>query len=197
MNGNSNYLSLGNVIDLIKRVSNNTSASQTEIFCTIFNINDVNATTISNYCIGIRAIGLEYKDYFEKMYLRYYSDDNVFINMVSSLLNILNNSVSEYKISDINNDSKLNIVVNELFKIAEKDKNINEQYISNIRNKNNYNALVELLYYAICINKQPIYKQDINIEIDKKELEEYLKIKLYFGQTYYSSLISLADSGNS
>ena len=63
--------------------------------------------------------------------------------------------------------------------------------------KNNYNTLVELLYYAICINKQPIYKQDINIEIDKKELEEYLKIKLYFGQTYYSSLISLADSGNS
>lgn len=198
MNGNGNYLSLGNVIDLIKRVSNNTSASQTEIFCIIFNINDVNATTISNYCIGIRAIGLEYKDYFEKMYLRYYSDDNgIFMNMVSSLLNILNNSVSEYKISDINNDSKLNIVVNELFKIAEKDKNINEQYISNIKNKNNYNALVELLYYAICINKQPIYKQDINIEIDKKELEEYLKIKLYFGQTYYSSLISLADSGNS
>ena len=69
MNGNGNYLSLGNVIDLIKRVSNNTSASQTEIFCTIFNINDVNATTISNYCIGIRAIGLEYKDYFEKMLL--------------------------------------------------------------------------------------------------------------------------------
>ena len=55
MNGNSNYLSLGNVIDLIKRVSNNTSASQTEIFCTIFNINDVNATTISNYCIGINS----------------------------------------------------------------------------------------------------------------------------------------------
>lgn len=197
MNGNGNYLSLGNVIDLIKRVSNNTSASQTEIFCTIFNINDVNATTISNYCIGIRAIGLEYKDYFEKMYLGYFSNDSIFINMVSSLLNILNNSVSEYKISDINNDSKLNIVINELFNIAEKDKNINEEYISNIKNKNNYNALVELLYYAICINKQPIYKQDINIEIDKKELEEYLKIKLYFGQTYYSSLISLADSGNS
>ena len=42
MNGNSNYLSLGNVIDLIKRVSNNTSASQTEIFCTIFNYSNNN-----------------------------------------------------------------------------------------------------------------------------------------------------------
>ena len=136
MNGNDNYLSLGNVIDLIKRVSNNVSASQTEIFCTIFNINDVNVTTISNYCIGIRAIGLEYRDYFEKMYLKYRTDDGIFINMVSSILNILNNSVSEYNMSDINNDNKLNIVVDELFKIAKKDKNIHEEYICNIKNKN-------------------------------------------------------------
>lgn len=197
MNGNDNYLSLGNVIDLIKKVSNNNSASQTEIFCTIFNINDVNATTISNYCIGIRAIGLEYRDYFEKMYLKYSVDNDVFIDIVSSLLNILNNSVSKYNLSDINNDSKLNIAINELFKIAVNDKNIHEDFINKIKSKTNYDSLVEFLYYAVCINKQPIYKQDINIEIDKKELEEYLKIKLYFGQTYYSSLISLADKGNS
>lgn len=196
MNGNSNYLSLGNVIDLIKKVSNNISASQTEIFCTLFNINDINATTISNYCIGIRAIGLEYRDYFEKMYVKYSDDNGIFMNMVSSILNILNNNVSKYNLDEINNNIKLNTLIKELFTITKKDKNINKEFINNIKNKNNYDSFVEFLYYAVCKNKQPIYQQDINIEIDKKELEEYLKIKLYFGQTYYSSLITLAKNGN-
>ena len=197
MNGNDNCLSLGNIIDLIKKVSNNSSASQTEIFCTLFNINDVNATTISNYCIGIRAIGLEYRDYIEKLYIKYSNDNSVFMNTISSILNILNNNVSRYDFDDINSDNKLNILIEELFKIAKKDKNINQNFINNINNKNNYDSFVEFLYYAVCENKQPIYKQDISIEIDKKELEKYLKIKLYFGQTYYSSLIELAKKGNS
>lgn len=197
MNGNSSYLSLGNVIDLIKKESNNVSASQTEIFCTLFNINDINATTISNYCIGIRAIGLEYRDYFEKMYTKYSDDNGIFMNMVSSILNILNNNISKYNLDEINNNIKLNTLIKELFTIAKKDKNINKEFINNIKNKNNYDSFVEFLYYAVCKNKQPMYKQDINIEIDKKELEEYLKIKLYFGQTYYSLLITLAKNGNS
>ncbi len=197
MNGNNYYLSLGNIIDLIKKVSNNTCASQTEIFCILFNINDINVTTINNYCIGIRAIGLEYRDYFEKMYIKYNDDNNVFIDMVSSLLNILNNNINKYTFEDINNDNKLDSLIKELLIIAKKDNNINEQFINNIEDMSNYDSLVNFLYYAICKNKQPIYKQDINIEIDKKELEEYLKIKLYFGQSYYSSLIALAKNGNS
>lgn len=197
MNGNDNCLSLGNIIDLIKKVSNNNSASQTEIFCALFNINDVNATTISNYCIGIRAIGLEYKDYIKKMYINYSNDNSVFMGTIFSILNILNNNVSTYNFDDINNDSKLTILIEEIFKIVKKDKNINQDFINNINIKNNYDSLIKFLYYAVCENKQPVYKQDINIEINKKELNEYLKIKLYFGQTYFSSLIELAKKGNS
>ena len=63
-----NYLSLGNVINVIKKVSNNKNAMQTEIFCSIFGVNNVGTTTINNYCIGIRAIGLEYRELFKKKY---------------------------------------------------------------------------------------------------------------------------------
>lgn len=196
MNGNYTYLSLGNIIDIIKKVSNNILASQTEIFCTIFNSNDINATTISNYCIGIRAIGLEYRNYFDVLYNKYKNDNLVFIDTVSSILNLLNNNTNKYNIEMINSDDKLNLVVKEIYKIIKKNNSYRELE-STLSNKNNYDFFINVLYYAICINKQPIYKQDINIVIDKNELEEYLKIKLYFGQTYYSSLIELAKKGNS
>ena len=65
---NNNCVSLGNIISVIKKISNNNSAMQTEIFCSIFGVNDINATTVNNYCIGIRAIGVEYKNIFENSY---------------------------------------------------------------------------------------------------------------------------------
>ena len=57
-------------------------------------------------------------------------------------------------------------------------------------------TIKELLYYAIIKNKQPIYTQDINIKIDKYELNEYMKLELYWGQSYISSLIELANKNN-
>ena len=54
---NGNILSLGNIINSIKKISNNNNAMQTEIFCSIFGVNEINTTTVNNYCIGIRAIG--------------------------------------------------------------------------------------------------------------------------------------------
>ena len=60
----------------------------------------------------------------------------------------------------------------------------------------NFDAFIELLNYAININKQPLFTQDINIKINKKELDEYLKIKLYYGVSYISSLIELSRKNN-
>ena len=70
MNNNDKYLSFGNVVRVIKEVSNNKNAMQLEIFSSIFDINNVNITTINNYCIGIRAIGLEYKKIFQNKLLK-------------------------------------------------------------------------------------------------------------------------------
>lgn len=195
MNDN-HYLSLGNFIRIIKEVSSNSNASQIEIFSSIFGINDINTTTVNNYCIGIRAIGLEYKKKFNDIY-----DENAdeLIKIVLSIMSILDNKVYVFNESslDLINDSKnIDKVVKKLLQIVYIDENINEQFINNLKDKDNYNLFVYLLKYAIIDNKQPIYTQSINIKINKKELDDFLKIKLYYGQSYISSLIYLARQNN-
>ncbi len=115
---NGNILSLGNVINIIKKVSNNNNAMQTEIFCSIFGVNEINTTTVNNYCIGIRAIGIEYKKLFEDRY-----NNNTLIINVLSLVNILDNKIhqEENAIETINKSLKLKQVIDELMIIAEND----------------------------------------------------------------------------
>jgi TPR repeat protein len=195
MNDN-HYLSLGNFIKIVKEVSSNSNASQIEIFSSIFGINDINATTVNNYCIGIRAIGLEYKKIFNDIY-----DENGMdlIKIVLSIMSILDNKVyvfNENSINLINSNKSIDKVINKLMDISSNDENVNKQFINNLNDKDNYNKFVYLLKYAIIENKQPIYTQDINIKINKNELDDYLKIKLYYGQSYISSLIYLAKKNN-
>ena len=65
LNNNDKHLSIGNLFRVIKEMSKNkTSALQSEIFCTIFEISDINETTVNNYCVGCRSIGNEYKQIF-------------------------------------------------------------------------------------------------------------------------------------
>ncbi len=180
-----NYLSLGNVINTIKKVSNNNSAMQTEIFCSIFGVNNVGTTTINNYCIGIRAIGLEYKELFKNKY----DNDNLLDN-VKSVINILEDKIYE---EDINDSDKFKLVIDELLTIVDNDPHITrDRFIK----EDNYHTFIELLYYAILENKQPIYKQDINIKYNKDELEDYMKVKLYMGHSHISDLIELANKNN-
>ncbi|UKI57145.1 MAG: hypothetical protein L6V81_07110 [Clostridium sp.] len=67
MNNNDNYLSLGNIINTIKKVSSNKNAMQIEVFSCIFGINNVSVTTVNNYCIGYRPIGIEYKKIYKDL----------------------------------------------------------------------------------------------------------------------------------
>lgn len=188
---NGNILSLGNVINIIKKVSNNNNAMQTEIFCSIFGVNEINTTTVNNYCIGIRAIGIEYKKLFEDKY-----NNNALITNVLSLVNILNNKIhqEEKAIETINKSQKLKQVIDELMIIAENDNYIEEP--SKFIKENNYETIKELLYYAIIINKQPLYSQAINIKINKQELNEYMRLELYWGESYIASLIELSKKNN-
>lgn len=185
------HLSLGNIINVIKKISNNNNAMQTEIFCSIIGINNINSTTVNNYCIGIRAIGLEYKKIFED---NYYS--NKLKQNVLSIINILDNKIysDENILETINNSYKLSQVIKELIEIAANDEHIENENI--FIKENNYETIKELLYYAIIENKQPIYSQSTNIKINKEEMDEYLRLELYWGQSYISSLIQLAKKNN-
>ena len=68
LNDNDNHLSLGNLLKEIKNNSiNKSSAIQTELFCIIFNIDNISETTVNHYCTGYRNIGNDYK----QIYLNY------------------------------------------------------------------------------------------------------------------------------
>lgn len=188
---NGNIFSLGNIINSIKKISNNSNAMQTEIFCSIFGVNEINTTTVNNYCIGIRAIGIEYKKIFEEKY-----NDNSIIKNILALVNILENKVysEDNALDTINKSDKLKKVIEELKQIATSDEHIDD--INKLLKDNNYETIKEMLYYAIIINKQPVYSQNINIKINKQELNEYMRLELYWGESYISSLLELAKKNN-
>ena len=188
---NGNILSLGNIINSIKKISNNNNAMQTEIFCSIFGVNEINTTTVNNYCIGIRAIGIEYKKIFEEKY-----SNNSIIKNILSIVNLLENKIysEENALDTINKSSKLNKVIEDLKQIATSDEHIED--VNKLIKDNNYETIKEMLYYAIIINKQPIYSQNINIKINKQELNEYMRLELYWGESYISSLLELAKKNN-
>ena len=187
-----NILSLGNIIKTITKVANNKNATQNEIFCTLFDVNDINTTTINNYCIGIRAIGIEYKKLFEDKY-----NKKELLKTILSIISILDDKIyiqDNNSLELINKNLKLEEVIKELNIIIENDNYIEDKTTFNL--ENNYLTFIEILKYAILINKQPIYIQNINVKLNKNDLYDYMEIKLYWGQSYISSLIELARKGN-
>ena len=56
LNDGKNNLSLGNLVNIIKKYSKvKESSIQQEVFCAIFDINNINNTTVNNYLIGYRG----------------------------------------------------------------------------------------------------------------------------------------------
>lgn len=203
MNNNNKFLSLGNIFTVIKNIAKGNSAMQSEIFCCLFDIKEINSTTVNNYCIGIRAIGLEYKKVYIVLKEKYNDDKTVFIDIVLSLISILDEHIylkSDDSIDIINSNHNLKELCVQLLEISMNDDNISEEFTSTIskqiHNNNLYECIVSLLLYAILENKQPLYVQNLNIQINKKELDDYLKIKLYEGVSYITSLINLSKKNN-
>lgn len=187
-----NILSLGNIIKTITKVANNKNATQNEIFCTLFDVNDINTTTINNYCIGIRAIGIEYKKIFEDKY-----NKKELLKTILSIISILDDKIyiqDKNSLELINKNLKLEEVIKELNIIIENDNYIEDKTTFNL--ENNYLTFIEILKYAILTNKQPVYIQNKNVKLNKNDLNDYMEVKLYWGQSYISSLIELARKGN-
>jgi TPR repeat protein len=204
MNENNNYLSLGNLFNLIKmNAYNKSSAMQSELFCALFEVDEINTTTVNNYCIGYRPIGIEYKRIYVDLYKKYKDDKNVFIPIVLSLISIMDEHI--YKVNDqsieiINNNANLKKLCNELLSISKNDEHIKEDFINNVQmliEKNDlYAAIIEFITYTVLENAQPIYIKQFKINLNNLELEDYMKVKLYEGISYITSLKELAAKGN-
>lgn len=202
MNNNKNYLSLGNIFDTIKSFSHNKeNAMQSELFCTLFGIESINNTTVNNYCVGSRAISVEYKKIIVELKNNLKTKQLVYLRPMLNLISILDDFI--YKDEDIkliNKNEKLKKICNAMLDLAKNDEHIDNEFINKneklIENSNLYMAFINMFMYAILDNPQPLYKQSIDIKINKEELEDYLKIKLYEGFSYTNSLIELSKKNN-
>lgn len=198
-----NILSLGNICNCIKEVSCGKSAMQKEIFCVLFNTNDINNSTVNNYIIGIRAIGVLYKKVYIDLYNKYKEDKNIFCDIVINIISLLDEkiyNINEDKIDFINNNYNFNNLCIKILDICNKDNSLSEDFVNKLNNfvkhNNLYDMFVLALYHSIVINKQPIFVTDVNVSFNKKELENYMKVKLYEGVSYVSSLILLSKNKN-
>lgn len=198
-----NILSLGNICNCIKEVSCGKSAMQKEIFCVLFNTNDINNSTVNNYIIGIRAIGVLYKKVYIDLYNKYKEDKNIFCNIVINIISLLDEkiyNINENKIDFINNNYNFNNLCIKILDICNKDNSLSEDFVNKLNNfvkhNNLYDMFVLALYHSIVVNKQPIFVTDVNVSFNKNELENYMKVKLYEGVSYVSSLILLSKNKN-
>ena len=199
---------MGNVILIIKNTAKNkNSAIQSEVFCALFDIEDVSETTVNNYCTGYRAIGNDYVQKYILLKNRYKQDKKVFLKTVENIVNILEGYIYN---NNFENSKKLKEVCVKLYNIAKNDKNVSKEYTNELYkliNKNKlYEAFVEIICYAVLENKQPIYYKDEtravielaleNTNISIKDLEDFLILKLKEGINYNHAIKLLVKENN-
>lgn len=212
LNNNENHLSLGNLFNMIKKLAKNkSSAVQTEIFCLLFNIENISPTTVNNYCIGCRSIGSEYKQIYLNYHKKYLKNKNVLIDNINNICSLMDGYVYNYKtIKDLNNLDCLKNLVNSLHILVKNDlyvsNNLKKEILELINKNLYYEALIKMLFFIILDKKQPIYEQDeikdtieeiiskTNLSIN--DLKEYLQIKFQEGISLISSLKKLAKKNN-
>lgn len=212
LNNNDNHLSWGNFTRIIKENTiNKTGALQTEIFCTILNIQYIGDTTVNNYCTGARSINDEYKQIYINYKKKYQTNKNILLETITNLLSIIEGTIySKPNIDIINTSKKLKNICIKLYNISKNDKEVSKELSTNINslitNNNLYEALIEILFFIILEKKQPIYEENIkkeiienllsNTDISSNELEKYLNLKFNEGINYNHSLKELAKERN-
>ena len=111
MNNNQNELSLGNFCRIVKELAQNKGfANQTEVFYTLFDVDDVSDSTINNYCIGYRAIGINFRQKYITYKKQFLNGENVFDDVIFGLISILDGMVY----SKMNHDELLSKINNHL-----------------------------------------------------------------------------------
>jgi len=212
LNNNDNHLSLGNLFNIIKKISKNKSgAIQTELFCILFNIDNISETTVNNYCTGFRAINSTYKQTYINYQKKYQNNKEILIPTITNLLSIIDGILySNISISELNNLDSLKILVEKLHPLVKNDiyvsHKLKKDILSNIKNNNYYQALSSILFFIILEKKQPLYtheeiKETIenisrNTNLSINDLKSYLEIQFTEGISLIPSLKKLAAKNN-
>lgn len=214
VNDNNNHLSLGNFCRILKEQSLNKSyANQTEIFCTIFNLDSANESTINNYCLGARSIGNIYKEQYQTYQKKYKQNKHFMTPIILNLISILDGYIytDEYqKTSFINNHTNFQKFSTILYNLAKNDTTVPTKFTEKLNfllTQNAYQECIsEILFYIILEKKQPIYIENIvnetissilnNTNISLNDLEKFLNLQFKDGTNYIYSLKQLANQQN-
>ena len=214
MNNNDEHLSLGNLFRIIKDSSRSkVSALQSELFCTLFELEGINDTTVNNYCVGCRSIGSAYKQVYLNKEKRYSINKGEFTDNIIGILSIIDGIVYSNindKIKFINENDSANLVARKLYNLGKNDKQVINEFTNKlsllINDGKIYECLVEELLFIILHKKQPVYEEELKVEvfedvlndtsISSIDLQEYLSLKLREGINFDYSMRSLADRGN-
>ena len=216
MNNNQNQLSLGNFCKIVKELAQNKSfANQTEIFYTLFNVDDVSDSTVNNYCIGYRAIGTEFRQKYIVYKKNYHEKPEIFDEVIIGLISILDGEVyskisHEELLTKIENHPLLNKLIMELYNLAKNDETVPDEFTKKIYNQISenkvYQTICDILIYIVLEKKQPIYTETSQKEIIENllnstnisvsELEKFLKLQMQDGINYTHSLKILAKEKN-
>ena len=207
MNHNNTQLSLGNTCLIIKELSKNkTLATQTDIFCAIFNIESANDSTVNNYCVGCRPIGGEYK----KIYQEIKQNPKSFNPILKNIFHILEGNYEDISTNTLNNKDSIKLLAKKLYNLAKNDRSILPTFINQLRisiEKEDYvNSIKQIITYIVLEKKQPIYIENIvndtienilsNTNISLNDLEKFLTIQFNDGLNYNYSLKKLAEENN-
>jgi len=212
MNDNNNQFSLGNLFRIIKESSKNKfSALQSELFCVLFDLDNVNETTVNNYCVGCRGIGSLYRQIYLNKQKKYEKDKSCLIKNVLGIVEIMDGRVyGEEKIDFLNTRESLILLCRKMYNLAKNDRSVGEEYTINLNKLIGdnliYEAMVSILFYVILEKKQPLYEEELKREvietvlndtsISSQDLEEYLSLKLREGINYNYAMKKLAEKGN-
>lgn len=159
LNNNNNHLSLGNLFNNIKKISKNkTGAIQTELFCTIFNLDNISETTVNNYCTGLRSINSTYKQIYISYKKQFETNKEILVTTINNLLSIIDGYLHNYQsIKEINNNQSLKTLVLSLHPLAKNDiyvpNKTKKEILTNIKNNNYYYTLCIILFFIILEKK--------------------------------------------
>lgn len=214
LNDNDNHLSLGNIFRIIKSISiNPNSFLQSDLFCIIFNCDSIGASTVNNYCTGIRSINPDYKNYILKQNELYEKDNTIFIPIISKIINLIDNgkfSDNVYSLEQINSNIKLKYICSKLYTISKNDVDVDfslsTKLLNYINSSNYYDFFIEVLFFSILRKVQPVFKENILTEVIEKNLnntnisvndvEEFMQLQLNSGIWSIRRLNELANQKN-
>lgn len=212
LNNNQNHLSLGNLLSEIKKISKNkSSAIQTEIFCLLFNIDEISETTVNNYCTGYRAIGSAYKQIYLNYKKNYHKDNNVLVENINNILSVIDGYIHNYQtINELNQSTTLKKLVNNLHILTKNDiyvpNQIKKEILNEINKSNYYQAITKMIFFIVLEKKQPLYESELvletieeilkNTNISINDLKKYLSIQFKEGISLIPTLKKLAKEKN-